>query len=255
MSDVELGCGLIAIGRPWGTTAEVPSEVEAIDFLRSAYNSGIRFFDTAPSYGLSEERLGRFLDTLTSEQRAEVVVATKFGEHWDRVHNIPYTDHSLEALKQSLDNSTRLLGQIAILQLHKATAELLDDPVVNQAFDYATELGITQLGVSVSDLATAKAAIVNTKLTVLQLPYNTSSTPFREAIRHATAAGKELLINRPFQMGRISAESTPDSKQHLAVEAFRFILQEEFNGVVLTGTSTSRHLQENIVAFNEARNI
>ena len=71
MSSIELGCGLIAIGRPWGTTAEVPSEAEAIDFLQFAYDSGIRFFDTAPSYGLSEERLGHFLDLLTPQQRAE----------------------------------------------------------------------------------------------------------------------------------------------------------------------------------------
>lgn len=253
MSSVELGCGLVAIGRPWGTTAKVPSETDAIDFLQSAYDSGIRFFDTAPSYGLSEERLGHFLDTLTPQQRTEVIVATKFGEHWDKSQEAPYTDHSLEALKRSLDNSKRLLGQIAILQLHKATPELLNDSDIHEALDYAMELGIPKLGVSVSDPATAEAAIADPKFSVLQLPYNASSPIFQEVIHHAEAAGKELLINRPFQMGRISANSTPDNKRQLAIDAFRFILQEDFNGVVLTGTSNSHHLQENIEAFNKAR--
>src|SRR5690606_12761778 len=129
-------------------------------------------FDTAPSYGLSEERLGHFLDLLTPQQRAEVTVATKFGEHWDKAQGVPYSDHSLDVLKQSLDSSMRLLGHVAILQLHKTTPELLDDSDVHKALDYAVELGIPKLGVSVSDPLTAKAAIANSKFSVLQLPYN-----------------------------------------------------------------------------------
>ncbi len=253
MSSIELGCGLIAIGRPWGTTAEVPSEADAISFLQSAYTLGVRFFDTAPSYGLSEERLGHFLDLLTPQQRAGITVATKFGEHWDESQGAPYADHSLEALKRSLDNSMRLLGHIAILQLHKATPALLDDADLHRAFDYAVELGIPKLGVSVSDPVTGRVGIADSALSVLQLPYNASSLVFQDVIREAAAANKEVIINRPFQMGRITADTTPDNKQQLAIDAFRFILKEDFNGVVLTGTSSSHHLQENIEAFNSAK--
>ena len=61
---VQLGLGLIGIGKPWGhAPAPVPSEPEAIALLESAFAVGIRYFDTAPSYGdgVSEQRLGRFL--------------------------------------------------------------------------------------------------------------------------------------------------------------------------------------------------
>lgn len=252
MSRVELGCGLIAIGRPWGTTAEVPSEEAALSFLQSAYNAGIRFFDTAPSYGLSEKRLGSFLQSLTTEQRASVTVATKFGEHWDELTCNPYTDHTFEALQRSLDTSQDLLGQIAVLQLHKTNVSLLSDPDVSKALDYALRAGVTRLGISVSDLESANMAVIDPRFKVIQLPYNNASLQFREIIQRASSASKQLLINRPFQMGKIPAENTSDNKKRLAVNAFRFILQEEFDGVVLTGTSNSEHLAENINFFNEA---
>lgn len=255
MSNVELGSGLIAIGRQWGTTPEVPSESDALRFLEAAYQLGIRFFDTAPSYGLSEERLGKFLQNLTPNQRREVVVATKFGEHWDAGKQEAYTDHSLEALRRSLDQSMHHLGQVAILQLHKTTPELLDDPDVIQAFAYAQELGIGRRGVSVSDLLSAARAMEDQRYEAIQLPYNQSSLQFQPFVRQATEHDKFLLINRPFQMGHVTAETATIDKQLAAANAFHFILQEEFDGVILTGTSNIAHLQENIAAFEVAKSL
>jgi len=78
---VQLGLGLISIGRTWGARpVPVPGEAEALAFLEGAYELGIRLFDTSPSYGDSEVKLGRFLTGLSREERAQVSVATKFGE-------------------------------------------------------------------------------------------------------------------------------------------------------------------------------
>lgn len=57
------------------------SEREALRILKSAYDGGIRWFDTAPLYGqgYSELILGKFLKTLNSSERNEVEVVTKFG--------------------------------------------------------------------------------------------------------------------------------------------------------------------------------
>lgn len=51
---------------------------EALGVLEAAWDAGIRYFDTAPHYGLglSERRLGAFLRT---KPRAEYVVSTKVG--------------------------------------------------------------------------------------------------------------------------------------------------------------------------------
>ncbi|MGF3056228.1 aldo/keto reductase [Microbacterium sp. YY-01] len=54
------------------------SDEQAWDILETAWQSGIRYFDTAPHYGLglSERRLGAFLQT---KPRDEFIVSTKVG--------------------------------------------------------------------------------------------------------------------------------------------------------------------------------
>src|SRR5690606_17176235 len=53
------------------------SQDEANDLLRTAYDRGVTFFDTAEIYGpfLSEEMVGEALEPI----RDRVVIATKFG--------------------------------------------------------------------------------------------------------------------------------------------------------------------------------
>ncbi len=55
----ELGCG----SAPLGNLYSAISDEEAHATLEAAWDSGIRYFDTAPQYGLgnSERRMGRFL--------------------------------------------------------------------------------------------------------------------------------------------------------------------------------------------------
>src|SRR5438270_3480544 len=114
---MELGLGIIGLGKRWGhIPSVVPAERDAIELLQFAYRTGIRYFDSAPSYGIAEERLGMFLGSLDRQQRSQLRVATKFGEHWDADRQEPYVDHSYDALRQSLDGSLRHLGQIDILQ-------------------------------------------------------------------------------------------------------------------------------------------
>ncbi|WP_373460770.1 aldo/keto reductase [Agromyces ramosus] len=55
----------------------VEQSVHVAALLAGAVDLGIRFFDTAPAYGLSQERLGEFLRTIPAELRADLFVATK----------------------------------------------------------------------------------------------------------------------------------------------------------------------------------
>ncbi len=81
---VELGLGLLSIGRVWGVAkTAVPTDSGAGALLETALARGIRIFDTAPAYAASERRLGAFLRTLRAPVRDRLVVMTKMGEHWD----------------------------------------------------------------------------------------------------------------------------------------------------------------------------
>jgi aryl-alcohol dehydrogenase-like predicted oxidoreductase len=240
----QLGLGLIGIGKPWGHAPKpVPSEAEARGLLEFAYELGIRYFDTAPSYGdgVSEERLGCFLRSLTAEQRAGVTAATKFGEHWDRLRDEPYADHSREALRRSLDGSVERLGRIEILQLHKTTPAALRSADVGRGWEYARSLGIARLGPSVSDLESARMAVEAPEFALVQLPLNRANTTFAPVLEAAARRGMWVAVNRPFAMG-----------QSVGAEAFRFILEYEFPGVVLTGSTSREHLRQNREWFCEA---
>jgi len=247
---VQLGLGLIGIGKPWGhVPAPVPAESEAIALLESAFDLGIRYFDTAPSYGdgVSERRLGQFLKHMPAGERSQVTVATKFGEQWERAAGEPYADHSFDALRRSLDESLARLGAIEILQLHKTTPRALASPEVARAFDYAQSLGIRRLGPSVSDAESGRLAVEDGRYSVMQLPFNRENPAFAAILDRAAARGMWIAVNRPFAMGAM-VHAGADKR-----DAFRFILERSFQGVVLTGTTSPAHLKENWRAFQEAR--
>lgn len=240
-----LGSGLIGIGRVWGhVRTPIPSEEEVLTFLQSAIDQGISYLDTAPSYGTSEERLGKFLTTLSAETRKKLIIATKFGEYWNTDKNDTYIDHSYTALKNSIDISIAHLKQINILYLHKTTPEVLKNPDVEKAFAYAKSLGIDYFGASVSDIESGEYVLNDSLYSVIQLPYNTDNVIFSEIIDKAKQKGKIVVINRPFNMGKNATDS---------VAAFKFILQKKCNGFILTGTKSPEHLKENIEAFSKAK--
>ena len=111
-----------------------PSEDAARALLQAAWDSGIRYFDTAPMYGagLSERRVGDFL---RDKPRDEYVLSTKVGRMLvpDRAHALEtsggdmrampfrYTfDFTYDAIMRSHEQSLQRLGleRIDILYLH-----------------------------------------------------------------------------------------------------------------------------------------
>ena len=243
-----LGLGIIGIGKRWGHAGgEVPSEPDALELLEFAWEIGIRYFDSAPSYGVAEERLGKFLRSLTAEQRAEIQIATKFGEHWDAAREEPFVDHSFPALRRSLEASLLQLGRIDFLQLHKTSPEALRSEDVARAWELAGQCGVGRIGASVSDLESAEMVLADSRLRCIQLPLNAANPKFSHIVRRA-ANRDDLWVatNRPFAMGAMLYGEHPVSH----ADAFRSVLSHRFNGVVLTGTKSKQHLRENWDAFH-----
>ncbi|MDI2129462.1 aldo/keto reductase [Yinghuangia seranimata] len=127
-----LGFGAAAIG---GLFEDV-GEDEAAATVEAAWNAGIRYFDTAPHYGvgLSERRLGA---VLRSKPRDQYTVSTKVGRVLvphagggdDRANGfaVPAThtrrwDFSADGVRRSLEDSLTRLG------LDRVDLVLLHDP-------------------------------------------------------------------------------------------------------------------------------
>jgi aryl-alcohol dehydrogenase-like predicted oxidoreductase len=252
---VQLGLGLIGIGKPWGyRVAEPLGETETQAFLEKAWRLGIRYFDTAASYGTSEERLGRFLKRLRPTERAELTIATKFGEHWDAEALQPYVDHSYAALAASLERSMERLGRIDVLQLHKTTPEVLRSEDLARAWEYAASAGISLTGPSVSDTESAWMALED-RYGMMQAPYNMENDRFGAVMDAVAARGMRIAVNRPFAMGKIIYDGSPEEGFDRIGNAFRFVLARRFEGVILTGTKSAAHLERNLQAFRYAQGL
>jgi D-threo-aldose 1-dehydrogenase len=123
-------------GANLGNLYEPMSDDDARAVLQAAWDGGIRYFDTAPHYGLglAERRLGRFL---ADKPRAEYVVSTKVGrllrpspETADRLdmanlYAVPAAyervwDPSPAGIRRSLSESLERLGldRVDVVYLH-----------------------------------------------------------------------------------------------------------------------------------------
>jgi aryl-alcohol dehydrogenase-like predicted oxidoreductase len=243
----ELGLGLIALGRPWGHRWQaLPSAEQVHDLLSTALALDITFWDTAASYGSSEERIGAFLRSLPAHQAARVTLATKFGDHWTPAETESRRDHSYDALRLSLDRSLRLLPRIHLLQVHRATAEVLREPDLYRALEYARSCGVTAFGASVKDPEAARLALSSGVFSWLQLPYNLGFPLLEPVLRLAFETGAGIVVNRPFGEGRLL-------DAHSVAAAFSFVLATRWRGYVIPGTQSAAHLRANHQAWLAAR--
>ncbi|TCO16612.1 D-threo-aldose 1-dehydrogenase [Kribbella steppae] len=142
----ELGFG----GGPLGGLFEPLDDATAAAALAAAWDGGIRYYDTAPHYGIghSERRMGEFLRT---KPRDEFILSTKVGRllvpqdpqgRSDEDFQVPAThrrvwDFSRDGVRRSVEDSLERMGldRIDILYLHDA----------ERRFDDALRLGYPAL--------------------------------------------------------------------------------------------------------------
>jgi aryl-alcohol dehydrogenase-like predicted oxidoreductase len=94
------------------------SETDAERLLLGAVDRGVTFVDTARSYGLAEDRIGRYL----GPRRAEVVLSTKGGYG---VHGVP--DWTGDAVRAGVDDALVRMrtDRIDVFHLHSCPVEVL----------------------------------------------------------------------------------------------------------------------------------
>ncbi|MBA2114657.1 aldo/keto reductase [Bremerella alba] len=122
------GLGGVAIGNGFAPT----TDQDANRTLESAWNAGVRYFDTSPFYGfgLSERRFGHFLDDHSPD---DYVLSTKVGRVFTATSEPPQAgiwkdpssfkyqyDYSAAGVRRSIEDSLQRLGvsQIDIVFIH-----------------------------------------------------------------------------------------------------------------------------------------
>src|ERR1700674_467902 len=110
------------------------SEAEIRNLLSAAVDLGVTVIDTAPSYGLSEERIGRHL----KDRRHELILSTKVG------YGVPgEPDWTFACISRGIDIALRKLqtDHIDTVHLHSCGVEVLRDGAVMDALDEARHAG------------------------------------------------------------------------------------------------------------------
>lgn len=134
----KLGLGGVAIG----TAFENISDEESNEILQSAWDYGIRYYDTSPWYGLtkSERRFGNFLK---EKQREDFIFSTKIGRLFHEVSksDVPPTMwkaplnydfqhlYTADAVKKSIEDSLQRTGldYIDIVYVHDLSEDQVGD--------------------------------------------------------------------------------------------------------------------------------
>lgn len=202
---------------------------EAWAVLDAAWDSGIRYFDTAPHYGLglSERRLGAFLAT---KPRSDFVLSTKAGrllrpspETADRLDDanqfaVPASlrrvwDFTADGIRRSLEESLRRLGldAVDVLFLHDPERDDLGralDSGVPALVALRAERLVNAVGVASMSTAALLAAVRAGGLDLLMVAgrYTLAEQPAVEAVIPACrAAGVGIVAAAVFNTGLLAS--------------------------------------------------
>ena len=229
----EIGLGCWQIGGAWG---EVADET-AMTILRTAYEGGVNFFDTADVYGdgRSEKFIARFLK---DEKPSDVFVATKLGRRGDpkSAENVSY-----EQLSAYTDRSLANLGVEALdlTQLHCIGTELLRDGGCFDALRRLKDDGkIKAFGASVESMEEAEICMQHDDLASLQIIFNTFrqkpiTTIFDEAKRKNVAIIVRLPLASGLLAGKFDKSTTfgEDDHRNFNADGQAFNVGETFAGL------------------------
>lgn len=260
----QLGYGSMGLRGPrtWGV--RVVSDEDADRFLNTVLDAGINFVDTAPDYGVSEERIGRFL----SARRAEFYLATKCGcapvQHEDRLE----VRHvwTRDIIQRNIETSLRRLRSdyVDVLQFHGGDAETLEREGLIDLLRSFREQGIIRfLGVS-SSLPHLPGLINLGVFDTFQIPYSCLAPEHHDWITRAGEAGAGIIIRGGIAHGGPEAEIQRAALNDIWTRAkldevlpegmkraeliLRYTLSHPHCHTTIVGTCNPDHLAENLAA-------
>lgn len=280
-SVTRIGLGLAALGRPGyinlghnddltDRTGKEDLEAHSHAVLLAAYEAGIRYFDTARSYGDGEAFLGRWLETRNPGE--PVTVSSKWGYRYvadwrvdAAVHEVK--EHSLAALDRQYEESkTNLGGRLSVYQIHSATLEsgVLDNHPV---LDRLAEIRNSGVSVGLSTSGPNQATVIGKALAIerdgvrlfdtVQSTWNLLEQSAGNALAEAREAGMGVLIKESVANGRLTLREPATSSQVMRAVpgyppdaiAIAAVLAQPWVDAVISGAATAAQLSSNLRAL------
>jgi aryl-alcohol dehydrogenase-like predicted oxidoreductase len=279
-----LGLGTAAIGRPQYINIK-KNDTDFISLhqfrkkgktiLDVAYQQGIRYFDTAPGYGLAEDLL---IEWVHEKKDPSIEVASKWGYTYianfnPRAEQHEIKEHSLKKLNEQWDQTRLLIPAISTYQIHSATLTtgVLENVEIHKRLaelktKFNLKMGITTTGEN-------QVAIVNQALDVtvdgkplfdtFQVTYNIFDQSLTALADTLEQLDKRVIIKEAMANGRIfpnkkyshykyayKALQSLAEKYGVGLDAIalRFCADSIKVYSVLSGASILQHLRDNLKA-------
>ena len=209
VSEIGLGCMGLSFG--YGPATDKP---QAIALIRSAFDHGVTFFDTAEAYGpfANEELVGEAVEPF----RKAVVIATKFGFQ----EGIPKNgvDSRPERIRQVADESLKRLRSdvIDLFYQHRVDPNVPIEDVAGTVKELIQQGKVKHFGLSEAGVRTIRRAHAVQPMAALQSEY---SLWWREPEQEVLPTLEELGIGfvpfsplgKGFLTGKIDESTTFDS--------------------------------------------
>lgn len=233
----------------WGPPKD---EAEALRVLKRAVELGVNFIDTADSYGphVSEELIAKALYLYPED----LVIATKGGLTRTGPDQWPINAKP-EHLKKALEGSLKRLkqDQIQLYQLHRI------DPVVpmEHSFEFlqnAQQEGlIKHVGLSEVDVDVIKKAQEYFEVVSVQNMYSVDNRKWERVLQYCKAHQIAFIPWFPLNAGNVASQDKLkqvadkyDASVHQV--ALSWLLNHSDNILLIPGTSSVKHLEENMDA-------
>jgi D-threo-aldose 1-dehydrogenase len=224
----ELGFG----GAPLGNMFTALDDDTAVAAVDAAWESGVRFFDTAPHYGLglSERRLGQ---ALASRPREEYVVSTKVGRLLEpnprptgsdleaggfavRDELVRRFDYSADGVRRSLEASLERLGldHVDVLLVHDPD-DFVDEAIgeaIPALLRLRDEKVIGAVGVGMNQWQAPLRMVRETDLDVVMLAgrWTLLDRSGEQLLAECAERGVSILDAGPMNSGLLARPEPPD---------------------------------------------
>jgi pyridoxine 4-dehydrogenase len=226
---------------------------EVIAFLRAAVELGIDFVDTADAYGLGDGE-SQIAEAL-APYPPDLVIATKVGvarpspTEWVPLGHPAY-------LRQQTELSLRRLrtDRIDLLQLHRVDPGVPIEDQVGTLAELEAEGKVRHIGLSEVTVEQLAKATEVAPIAVVQNMYNLSERGHEAVVDLAAERGIAFVPFFPIAVGAHAAPDGPVAEIAREIDAtpsqvaLAWLLHRSPTIVPIPGTSSVRHLRENLGA-------
>lgn len=203
-----LGLGCMGLSFGYGIPTE---KKEAVELIRTAFENGVTFFDTAECYGpfTNEELLGEALQPF----RNEVVIATKFGfQDGDSTKGL---DSSPARIRKVVEDSLKRLqtDYIDLFYQHRVDPNVPMEEVAGTVKELIAEGKVKHFGLSEASAETIRKAHAVQPVTALQSEYSLFyREPEKEIIPTLEELGIGFVPFSPLGKGFLTGAINGDTK-------------------------------------------